>query len=957
MATEKEETEDTKNTGASYKPSPLYNAAEKKLAVFPSDRSDFKECNSERLFYELQVHQVELEIQAEELKRAHLALEESRDMYLDLYEFAPLGYLLLSDSAIISQANLTAATLFDVDRTSLISSRFRRWIATEDREIWDHFFLNLIHSEKKITATLMLKRGDGTAFPARLEGIRLTGSKDTHSIRIAISDISDIRQAEQALIKSKEGFLLQSRMLNAVGDAVIAVDKDHKIIFWNEAATRTYGWRPDEVIGKSTVEVTVPEISKKNAQRILELLDKGETWSGEYLVRHRDGHEFMVHVIDSPVFDDSGNLIAIIGASHDISEQMRANETLRNSQEQLLRAHELLEAVTKGTDVIIAVQDRDLSYIFFNQTYKDEIEKLTGKELTLGTRMVELFSHIPEEQERAIKEWSKVLAGTYVNQIIEFNSPWNKRKVYHVLHVPIEDAEGKIVGAGEVAFDVTKFVEIEEKLRETKEYLDNLITYANAPIIVWDPQFRITLFNQAFEHLTGRKANEVIGFPLEILLPEKYLTEGMELIKKTMEGERWESVEIPILHKMGEIRTVLWNSAAIFGSDGKTIVSTIAQGQDITDRKKIETECKRQAEEFAKTNIILSEEIKQREQSDAALNTTLSLLNASLESTADGILVVDNQNRITSYNQNFMSMWNIPRMILETENDITAIDYVLPQLKNPDDFLNNIQELKAHPARESYDMLEFVDGKIFERYSKPQLIGDKIVGRVWSFRDITDRKRAEEKLISSIQEKEILLREIHHRVKNNLQLISGLLDMTRMRSDNESTISILTDMMLKIQTMAQIHTRLYESQQFGKISLTDQINDQIIGLSNIFSTKGHKIECENNSQEVFLPVDQAIPCALVINEILSNAYKHAFKGRNNGKIVITALQENNHIRISIRDNGIGMPEHFDILYSSSLGLKLIRRLVESQLKGSVVINSPPGTEIVIQFPIMTEAIK
>ena len=168
------------------------------------------------------------------------------------------------------------------------------------------------------------------------------------------------------------------------------------------------------------------------------------------------------------------------------------------------------------------------------------------------------------------------------------------RKVYQVLHTPIRDSSGMITGAGEVAFDITKQVKVEAELHETREYLDNLITYANAPIIVWDPQFRITLFNHAFEHLTGRKAKEVIGQHLEILLPEKYLKKAMDLIKKTSEGERWESVEIPILHKKGDIRTVLWNSAAIFGSDGKTIVSTIAQGQDITDRKKIESEYRTQ---------------------------------------------------------------------------------------------------------------------------------------------------------------------------------------------------------------------------------------------------------------------------------------------------------------------------------------------------------------------------
>lgn len=506
---------------------------------------------------------------------------------------------------------------------------------------------------------------------------------------------------------------------------------------------------------------------------------------------------------------------------------------------------------------------------------------------------------------------------------------------------------------GEVVYDVTKPLLVEDNLRETKEYFDNLIIYANAPIMVWDPQFRITLFNRAFEHLTGRKAKEVLGKQLDILLPEHYLKAAMDLIRKTMEGERWESVEMPILHKKGEIKTVLWNSAAIFGPDGKTIISTIAQGQDITDRKKIASEYRLRALEYAKINEALEEEIRQRKISDATLKKTLSLLNASLESTADGIFVVDQQGLITGHNQNFINMWNIPPDLLESGENEVVTNHVLPQLKDPDGFLASLKELKSHPGRESFDMIEFKDGKIFERCSKPQKIGDSVVGRVWSYRDVTDRKRAEEKLVASLQEKEVLLREIHHRVKNNLQLISGLLDMTRMRSGDESTNSILTDMMLKIQTMAQIHTRLYESKQFGKVSLTGQIQDQIAALSNIYSSKGHEIGCEIHSPEVFLPVDQAIPCALVVNEVLSNAYKHAFDGRKKGTIKISAVQENDRIRISIHDNGIGLPANFDMSRTNSLGLKLITTLVQHQLKGSLTLESRNGTQMSMEFPLIS----
>ena len=130
---------------------------------------------------------------------------------------------------------------------------------------------------------------------------------------------------------------------------------------------------------------------------------------------------------------------------------------------------------------------------------------------------------------------------------------------------------------------------VTESLRETGVYLESLINYANAPIIVWDPRFTITRFNHAFERLSGYTANEVIGKHLSILFPPDSSDESLNKINKTLEGEQWESVEIPIQHKYGSIRIALWNSANIYDTEEK-LLATIAQGQDITERKQVETE-------------------------------------------------------------------------------------------------------------------------------------------------------------------------------------------------------------------------------------------------------------------------------------------------------------------------------------------------------------------------------
>ena len=153
----------------------------------------------------------------------------------------------------------------------------------------------------------------------------------------------------------------------------------------------------------------------------------------------------------------------------------------------------------------------------------------------------------------------------------------------------------------------------EEALRESNDYLENLFNYANAPIIVWDTHFKITRFNHAFEAITGRSESEVLGKPLEILFPPNKVDLSMGLIQKTLTGERWKVVEIAIQHVDGSVRTVLWNSATLFSSDGKTPVATIAQGQDITERK----------------------------QAEQALHESRAILQAAMDQSSEGIAIAD----------------------------------------------------------------------------------------------------------------------------------------------------------------------------------------------------------------------------------------------------------------------------------------------------------------------------
>jgi hypothetical protein len=416
---------------------------------------------------------------------------------------------------------------------------------------------------------------------------------------------------------------------------------------------------------------------------------------------------------------------------------------------------------------------------------------------------------------------------------------------------------------------------------------------------------------------------------------------------------------LEIRHCDGHVTPVLYN-ATVYRDTKGNVIGVFASARDITERKKaeealrkahdlLEIRVKERTSELEQSNAQLKEEIAQRRVAESLVKKTLSELNAAIESTADGVYVVDRAGKIIRYNQNFASMWKIPDDLLKGGEDRGVSGYIRTLVKNPGLFKDRDYKNNPPRDRETYEMLELNDGRVFERYSKPQKMDSVIIGRVLSYRDVTDRRRAEERLIASLHEKETLIREIHHRVKNNLQIISGLLDMTRMRTPDTTTHGILTDMMMKIKTMAQIHTRLYESKQFDKINMGGQIRDQVADLSIIYGRSGAEISSEIDTEDIFLPVDQAIPCALIVNEILSNAFKHAFKGREHGSLKVSTTLAGDDIRIIVRDDGVGIPKDMDVYQTTSLGLKLIRNLV-MQLNGSVTITGDHGTEVTVNIP-------
>ncbi len=225
-----------------------------------------------------------------------------------------------------------------------------------------------------------------------------------------------------------------------------------------------------------------------------------------------------------------------------------------------------------------------------------------------------------------------------------------------------------------------------------------------------------------------------------------------------------------------------------------------------------------------------------------------------------------------------------------------------------------------------------------------------VMGALSSARDITDQKKAEEQIRASLKEKETLLKEIHHRVKNNLQIVSSLLDLQSDMVEDESLQNTFTAIQTRIKSMALVHETLYSSMDLAAINSRDYIQGIAEYLSSIYSQTGNRIPIEAEVDDINLDIDRAIPLGLIINELLSNALKYAFPDEHTGTISLDFKRfDTGDISLTISDDGVGIPPDVDVENPSALGLQLVNMLTE-QIKGTLTITREDGTTFEIIIP-------
>ncbi|MEA2006528.1 MAG: PAS domain S-box protein [Acidobacteriota bacterium] len=456
-----------------------------------------------------------------------------------------------------------------------------------------------------------------------------------------------------------------------------------------------------------------------------------------------------------------------------------------------------------------------------------------------------------------------------------------------------------------------------ESLNRSERQLRMLIDTIPDIIYFKDLQGRNIVVNKAYENLVGLKMEEIIGkTDKEILPPElaEYCRKSDEQVikKRKLICREEESVN----HK-GEKIFFETYKYPLFDEKG-ILKGLVGISRDVTSQKKAEKN----------------------------LRVEKAYLKQFFENIQEGIVLADKEQKIISVNKEFVRLfgYNMSEIKDRYLDEIVGHEKKCDEVEKISVKISTGEKVAFEAVRKRKDGT-MIDVSVL---TMPIIVDGEVVASVAIYRDITERKKAEEQVKSSLEEKEVLLKEIHHRVKNNMQIVSSMLRLQARQSKSEDFIEMCNVSQSRIRSIALIHESLYKSNDFARIDFSKYIEKLMTHLFSIYEGGKERIEFEVDVDDVFLDINKAIPCGLIINELVSNSLKHAFPNHMKGKVSVEMLKENGKHILSVKDTGIGFPEKLDFRNTKTLGMQLVTDLVK-QLRGTIELARDVATEFKIAF--------
>jgi len=499
------------------------------------------------------------------------------------------------------------------------------------------------------------------------------------------------------------------------------------------------------------------------------------------------------------------------------------------------------------------------------------------------------------------------------------------------------DENGRKIGTRGVNQDITELKMAEEALKEADQRLADIIDFLPDPTFAIDKNGRIIAWNRAMEEMTRvwsdaimGKGNHEYAIPFYgkrqptlidmVNAPEDEISKQYKNLKRSGKVLTAET-EISL---RGDVRTI-WVKAGPLEDHEGNLVGAIETVRDITDMRKAED----------------------------ALQNTKQELERIIESSPAAIIVLDFDGRVLRWSPAAEKIFGwTEKEVIGKLCPIIPPEYVDKILSKEFKQLRKGKETIYHPLFKPFEVTAFrKDGSevymslsvapLYGASGKPEAVINVMV-------DLTERKEFEAKLKKSLEEKEMLVKEIHHRVKNNLMIISSLLNLQSHYIKDKEALDVFKESENWAKSMAMIHERLYKSSDLKKIDFGDYIRSLTIDLYRSMVADPGRVKLDVDLEDLKIDINTVVPLGLIVNELVTNSMKYAFPNNKSGHIQVQLYRENEKIVLKVIDNGIGFPEDLDYKTATSLGLELVNSLT-TQIEGELELDRSQGTAFTITF--------
>ncbi len=667
-----------------------------------------------------------------------------------------------------------------------------------------------------------------------------------------------------------------------------------KVTKANKSAFRIYGYSEDEMIG---LPINKLGASDESLFSFMPLSGLEEDFFQSKEIRHKDkkGNTFSVKVSYQDLEDENAVNSSRLVVIHDISRKRN-----RLDEEE---AYDQLNHLIQNSPLAMVRWDQN----FRIEEWSDRAEEITGykKEEVKGKTPYVFDFYNVKDIFRIAKKIQGFINGTSDRDQFETKIYTKDRSVIDIkIHgSAIRNEKGQLVSVLTFLEDYSHHKKVEERYRKLFESATDGICIVKDNKIIDCNTKLAKIFGASKEDILGRTP---IDFSPETQPDGKDSREkGFGKINLAMQG-------IP--------QTFTWKH--------RTKGGALIDSEVNLNRVEINNEMHIQA---------IVRDVTRQKEIERKIAVRGELFTQLFQNSPVGIVMMDADNKVTMANAAFEEMFGYS---LEELNGKNVDDLIVSAEKRKEaehitDSTQHGTQFNTESVRIAKDgtPLDVIIGGI------PVYNEDEQVAIYGMYVDITERKSSEKLLQRSLKEKEILLAEVHHRVKNNLAIVSGLLQLQTFNVEEDDQLKKhLQDSQLRIHSMAIVHEMLYQSETLSEIGVAQYMAKLAEVVSDTLKPENKEIEVVTDTDDIVLNVNQAIPCALIVNELITNAYEYAFKGRDIGKITVSVHQQGKKILVEVRDNGIGLPKDFDNKKKNSLGIYLVNTLGQ-QLEADVNVDS------------------